>query len=452
MSSHFLIAMFMFLSMGLLLFTGRYIFVAVGAIGATFAVILWGRGGMDMAFYSTFCFVKWYPLLAIPLFVFMGLVLSRSGLADALFEMVYRWLAKVPGGLAIGTVGISALIACMVGGATAATVTNGIIALPSMLKRKYDKRMVTGVVQAGGALGFLIPPSIVFILYGVIARVSIGHLFFAGMIPGFILAAMYAAYIGIRCRLNPSLGPPATEQFTWQDKWASVKAGIAPIIIIFLVLGLYIMGVTTVMESAAVGAACAIGAAALYRRLNWQLISDSMDEGLRVSCLFLWILIAAFLFSAVYDGLGAIKVIEPFFLNLVDPTKVIILMMLTFIGMGTFLDDTAMLLIVAPLYLPIIAQLGLDRVWFGVLYVITCEMAYLTPPFGYCLFLIKGVVPKDSGITMGDIYRSVLPFVAIQAICLALIIKFPQLALWLPHKIIGGGLGRYGGGGGALGE
>jgi tripartite ATP-independent transporter DctM subunit len=437
-----LIATLMFLSMALLLITGRYIFVAIGGIGTIFAIALWGQGGVDMAFYSTYCFVKWYPLLAIPCFIFMGLILSKSGLADDLYEMIYRWFGGTPGGLAIGTIGTSAIIACMVGGATAGTVTNALIALPSMLKRKYNKLMTTGVVQAGGALGFLIPPSIIFILYGVIARVSIGQLFLAGVVPGFILASMYIAYIGIRCRLNPSLGPPAPERFTWSEKVASIKSGIAPIIIIFLVLGLYMMGVTTVMESAAVGAVCSIGAAAIHRKLNWRLISESMDEGLRLSCLFLWILIAAFLFSAVYDGLGGVKVIEPLFSGLTNPMAIIIVMQLTFIGMGTFLDDTAMLLIVAPLYLPMVRNLGLDPVWYGVLYVITCEMAYLTPPFGYTLFIMKGVVPKDSGITLGDIYRSVIPFVAIQAACLALVIAFPQLALWLPHKIVAGAFGH----------
>jgi len=439
-----LIAIMMFASMALLLLTGRHIFVAIGSIGIIFAIALWGKGGFDMGFFSAFCFMKWYPLLAIPPFVFMGLILARSGLADAMYEMVYRWIGRLHGGLAMGTIGISAIIACMVGDATCGTVTAGVIAMPSMLKRKYDKTMVTGVVQAGGALGFLIPPSIIFILYGVIARVSIGHLFLAGVIPGFLLAGMYIAYIGIRCQRNPSLGPPAPERFTMADKLASTRAGIAPVILIFAVLGLLFMGVTTVMESAAVGAVGAIASAAIYRKLNMQVIRDAMDEGLKISCLFLWILTAAFLFAAVYDGLGGAAVLKPLFFRLGNPWLIIAMMQLTFIGMGTFLDDTAMLLIVAPLYLPLVAALGFDKVWYGVLYVITCEMAYLTPPFGYTLFIMKGLVRmkglKEWGITLGDIYRSIIPFVVIQAICLGLIMAFPALALWLPGMFF---LGSY---------
>ena len=432
-----IIALVMFLSMAMLLISGRYIFVAVGSIGAIFAIALWGTGGIDLTFFSAYSFMKWYVLLAIPPFIFMGLILSKSGVADDLYEMIHKWFGGIAGGLAMGTIGISAMIAAMVGEATCGTVTAGLIAMPAMLKRKYNKLMVTGVVQAGGALGFLIPPSVIFIIYGIIARVSIGHLFLAGAIPGILLAVMYVAYIGIRCRRNPSLGPPlpVEERVNWRGKFSSLKGGIAPVVLIFAVLGLLFMGVTTVMESAGVGAVGAIVCAAIHRKLNWSVIKVAMSETLRVSCLFLWILVAALLFSAVYDGLGAVKVLEPLFLSLKNPVVILIMMQASFILMGTFLDDTAMLLIVAPLYIPIVANLGFDLVWYGVLYVITCEMAYLTPPFGYTLFIMRGIVPKE--ITMGDIYRSVIPFVAIQAACLGLVFAFPQLALWLPSVFFG---------------
>ena len=432
-----IIALVMFLSMAMLLISGRYIFVAVGSIGAIFAIALWGTGGIDLTFFSAYSFMKWYVLLAIPPFIFMGLILSKSGVADDLYEMIHKWFGGIAGGLAMGTIGISAMIAAMVGEATCGTVTAGLIAMPAMLKRKYNKLMVTGVVQAGGALGFLIPPSVIFIIYGIIARVSIGHLFLAGAIPGILLAVMYVAYIGIRCRRNPSLGPPlpVEERVNWRGKFSSLKGGIAPVVLIFAVLGLLFMGVTTVMESAGVGAVGAIVCAAIHRKLNWSVIKVAMSETLRVSCLFLWILVAALLFSAVYDGLGAVKVLEPLFLSLKNPVVILIMMQASFILMGTFLDDTAMLLIVAPLYIPIVANLGYDLVWYGVLYVITCEMAYLTPPFGYTLFIMRGIVPKD--ITMGDIYRSVIPFVGIQAACLGLVFAFPQLALWLPSVFFG---------------
>jgi len=436
-----IITIAMFASMMALLITGRQIFLVIGAVGIVSALALWGRGGIDLAFFATTAFLDWYVLLAIPMFVFMGLVLSRSGVADELFDTIYKWAGGLKGGLGMGTIGITSLLAAMVGEATSATITTGVIAVPSMLKRKYDKRMVTGLVQAGGALGFLIPPSVVFILYGVIARVSVGQLWMAGAIPGLILAGMYVAYIGIRCAHNPKMGPPIPpeQRASMREKIRSLRYGIGPVILIFIILGLFFMGVTTLMECAAVAAVGAIVLAAIHRRLSWRLILESADETLKVSTMFLWIVVAALLFSAVYDGLGAKEMMGNMLVQFGggNPYGVIAIMMLSWIGLGTVMDDTAMLLIVAPLYIPVVANMGFSLVWFGVLYVITCEMAYITPPFGYNLFVMKGIVPKDSGITMIDIYRSVLPFVGIQAICLGLLMAFPQISLWLPNLVFG---------------
>lgn len=437
-----LITIVMFASLMALLITGRHIFLVIGAVGIGAALALWGRGGLDLAFYATYAFMDWYVLLAIPMFVFMGLTLARSGVAEKLFDSIYKWAGGLKGGLGMGTIGICALLAAMVGEATSATITTGVIAIPSMLKRKYDKLMLTGLVQAGGALGFLIPPSIVFIIYGVIARVSVGQLWMAGALPGALLAVMYVAYIGIRCARNPKLGPPIPleQRASWGEKFRSLRSGILPVILIFVVLGLFFMGVTTLMECAAVAALGAIVLAAIHRRLNWRLIREVADETLKISTMFLWIVVAALLFSAVYDGLGAKEMMGNILVRFGggSPYAVIGIMMLSWIGLGMVMDDTAMLLIVAPLYIPIVADLGFSLIWFGVLYVITCEMAYITPPFGYNLFVMKGIVPKDSGITMLDIYRSVIPFVGIQVACLGLIMAFPQIALWLPSVVFGG--------------
>jgi tripartite ATP-independent transporter DctM subunit len=333
----------------------------------------------------------------------------------------------------------------MSGTNVAATVTAATIAMPSMLKRNYDKLMITGIVQAGGALGFLIPPSIVFILYGVIAKVSIGHLWVAGILPGILLAVMYIIYIGIRCKIQAHLGPPipVEERATLNEKFRALGAGIAPVILIFIVLGLLFMGVTTLIECAAIGAVGALAAAAINRRLSFQIIKETVEECLAVTCMVLWIFAAALTFGAVFDGLGAVHAMA----NLLEmfsggsPLGTIIVMQLSFILMGMVLDDTAMLLIVAPLYIPLVADLGYSLVWFGVLYVVNCQMAFLTPPFGYNLFLIKGLIPTvapKSGIGMGDIYRSVIPFVVIQAICLLIIVFVPQIALFLPSIVFGG--------------
>ncbi len=432
-----MIAFFMFTSMLLLLLTGREIFAVIGGVGTIAALFLWGLGGEDMPFIAGYSFMKWSPLLVIPLFVFMGLTLQKSGMADKLFHAIYIWMGRVKGGLGMGTVGLCALIATMSGESAAGTVTAGTIALPSMLKRGYNKRMVTGLVQAGGALGFLIPPSIVFILYGMIAKVSIGQLWLAGAIPGLILATLYIVYIGIRCALNPSMGPPipVDERASWGEKLHALVFGVPPLILIFLVLGLLFMGVTTIIECGAIGALGALILAAMNRRLNWGMMREILDETMMISSMFIWIFVTAILFSAVFDGLGAIHIVEKFLNSLAGGNRwgIMIIMQLSFFLMGMVLDDTAMLLIVAPLYIPIVKDLGFSPVWYGVLYVLNCQIAYLTPPFGYNLFIMRGIVPKDSGITMGIIYRSVIPFVILQIICLILVMVFPQLALWLPE-------------------
>jgi len=377
--------------------------------------------------------------LALPPFVFMGLILARSGVGDRLFQALYLWMGRIRGGLAMADVGFSCAVAAMSGTNVASTVTSTTISLPAMLKRKYDKILATGTVLAGGGLGFLIPPSVNFIIYGIIARVSIGHLWVAGILPGILLASMYIAYIGIRCRFQPHLGPPIPpeEQVGWGEKFRALRAGIAPIIIIFMVLGLLFMGVTTLIECSAIGAAGALVAALIHRRLNTQVIREAMHETLSATCLVMWIFSAAVLFSAVYDGLGAIDAIEPV-LRMAPGGALgtIVMMQLSFIFMGMILDDTAMLLIVAPLFIPIVSKLGFSLVWYGVLYVVNIQMAIITPPFGFTLFVMKGVAPKE--VTMADIYRSVWPFVAVQAACLGLLIAFPQISLWLPSIVLGG--------------
>ena len=438
-----LIAALMFGSMILLLLTGRHIFFVIGAVAAISAFTLWGTGGASMVYFSHWGVTRWYMLITLPLFILMGSIISKSRMAENLFEAIYKLAGGLPGGLGMGTIGLCSLIASMSGLNIAATVTAGTVALPPMLKRKYDKIMVTGIVQAGGALGFLIPPSIIFIVYGLIAKVSVIHLWVAGAIPGFLLAGMYIAYIAIRCRRNPKLGPPIPLEerrtITLRDKLISLRSGMVPLLLIFLVLGLLLMGVTSLIEIAAVGAMGALVIAAIYRELNWRVIKETMDSCFKTTTFIIWILMAALLFGSVFHGLGGEHVMERLLVifGLENKWVILALMQLSFFAMGTCLDDTAMLLIVAPLYIPLAASLGFDLVWYGVLYVINCQMAYLTPPFGYNLFIMKGIVPKDSGITLTDIYKSVLPFVGIQALCLGIVIVFPQLALWLPNLILG---------------
>ena len=434
-----LIILIMFGGMIGLLMTGTPIFAVVGMVAVTTAMALWGgSGAIDMAYISAYSsIVKWYPLLAIPLFVFMGLTLSKSGLGDDLFHAMDLWVGHIRGGLLMGTVALCSLIAAMSGLSVAATTISGTIALPAMLKRGYDKRLVVGTVLAAGALGFLIPPSIVFILYGMIARVTIGHLWLAGVFPGALLAGMYIGYVAIRTRLQPHLAPlPRKERPGWQEKVASLKAGAAPLILIFIVIGLLYMGVTTIIECGAVGAVGALTVALIYRRFNWAMFREVLNETLHITCLIMWIFAAAIMFGAIFNGLGAVDAVKVLLIEHGGTGLGAVSMMMTsFIGMGMILDDTAMLLVVAPLYIPTVSELGFSLVWYGVLYVITCQMAYITPPFGYNLFILRGIAPKE--ITLTDIYKSALPFVAIQAITLAILMRFPEISLWLPRVVFG---------------
>ena len=439
--SYELIALLLFSSMMLMLLTGQRVFAAIGAVAAIAALALWGDGGGEMAFAAAMKLMKWYPLLTLPMFIYMGFMLAESGIADDLYRMFHVWFGPVRGGLAIGTIGLMVVVSAMNGLSVAGMAIGAAIALPELLRRGYDKVMVTGVVQAGSSLGILVPPSVVLVLYGMIARQPVGQLWLAGVLPGLLMAALFVIYIAVRCRLQPALGPvlpKAERDVPLAEKIRLLRAGVLPLAIFFCMTGLFLLGVTSLVESSAVGALSATVAALLKRRLTRAVMEETLRKTLGVSCMFMWIILAALCFGAVFDGLGAVRALESFFLeNLgLGPWQVLILMQLSFLLMGAFLDDTAMLVIVAPLYVPLVDALGFNLIWYGVLYTITCQIAYMTPPFGYNLFLMRAMAPPE--VTLADIYRSIGPFVLIMALGLALVMTFPQIALWLPTLRYGG--------------
>ena len=433
------IALFMFAAMMLMLFTGQRVFGAIGAIAAIAALALWGTGGQDIPFAAAMKLMKWYPLLTLPMFIFMGYVLSESRLADDLYRMFHVWFGNVSGGLAMGTIGLMVLISAMNGLSVAGMAIGATIALPELLRRGYDKLMVTGVVQAGSSLGILVPPSVVLVLYAMIARQPVGQLWLAGIIPGLMMAVLFTLYIWIRCRLNPSLGPVADDlgEVTRAEKLRLLGAGVLPLVIFAAMMVPFVNGWTSLVESSAIGALTALFASILKRRMTWEIFHRCTQQTLGISCMFMWIILAALGFGAVFDGLGAVKAIENLFTEQLGlgPWMILILMQLSFIVMGTFLDDTAMLVIVAPLYVPLVGALGFDLIWYGVLYTVTTQIAYMTPPFGYNLFLMRAMAPPEIGLT--DIYRSIIPFVGVMVVALAIIMAFPQIALWLPETVYG---------------
>lgn len=436
------IALMMFLGMLVLLVTGQRMYAIIGFVGAASALALWGSHTITMPFDAAIQTLNWYPLLTLPMFVFMGYMFSETGIADDLYRLFHVWAGPLPGGLAIGTMLMMIIIAAINGLSVAGLAIGATIAMPQMLRHKYDKVMVTGVIQAGSTLGIMIPPSVVLVLYGMIARVPVGRLWFAGIIPGLVMGGLFILYIVIRCLIQPKLGPALPkeelEQITWGERFRMLRAGIIPLVIFVSMTGLFLAGITSLVESAGIGMLSTILAALAKRKLTWKALVDATRKTLGVSAVFMWIIQAALLYSAVFDGLGAVKALESLFLSQwhLSPMVILLMMQATFLLMGTFLDDTAMLVIVAPLYVPLVIRLGFDPVWYGILYTITCQIAYMTPPFGYNLFLMRAMAPPE--ITLADIYKSIGPFLLVMLLALAIVIAFPQLALWLPNLYFGG--------------
>lgn len=378
-------------------------------------------------------------LLAIPLFIFIGCMLEKSGIADEIFEMIYKWLGPVPGGLAVGTVFICVVFAAMVGVVGAATVTMGLIALPAMLKRGYKSTLAIGCISGGGALGFLIPPSVTMIVYASLSNLSIGKMFLAGVIPGFMLASFFMAYILIRSFINPELAPPVPkeERATWSEKFHSVKNLAMPFVLIFSIMGTIFSGLATPTEAAAVGAFVAMIIVLLRTKsltTTLDTVTTAAEKTAKLTSMVLWIIIGCLAFSAVVNTLGLPYLLNDLINSLgVNKWVVLIVMQLSFFLLGMVMDDLPIIMITVPIYVPLVTIMGFDPLWFGILFIVNMQMAYLTPPFGFVLFYMKGVVP--AGISMGDIYKSVWPFITLQLVCLILIMLFPQIVLWLPSVV-----------------
>jgi tripartite ATP-independent transporter DctM subunit len=439
------IALLMFASLMVLFLSGQRVFAAIGFVAAGMALMLYGTGGVEMPFNQAFKLFRWTAIVTLPLFIYMGYIMAQSGIAEDLYRMFHVWFGRMRGGLAIGTVLLMVMISAINGLSVAGMAIGATIALPEMLRRGYDKVLVTGVIQGGSSLGILVPPSVVMVLYGSIASQPVDQLWLAGILPGLFMAALFIVYIWARARMNPDLAPLAPDEdlnIPLSEKLRLLRAGITPILIFLSMTGLFLAGITNLHESAAVGATAATLAALIKGRLTLKVLHETAHKTLAISCMFMWVILAALAFSSVFDGLGAARAVESLFITNweLTPWQVIILMQVSFIVMGMFFDDTAMLVIVAPLYVPLVKMLDLgfdnprdQMIWFGVLYTMTCQIAYITPPFGYNLFLMRGLAPKE--VTLVDIYRSIWPFVAMMALTIALVMAFPQMAMMIPQAM-----------------
>ena len=414
----------------------------IGFVAAVFAITLWGPRHLSILAAAGFSSLRNVNLAAIPLFMFLGLLFKNSGVGDSLFDAAYLTLGRVPGGLAIGCLVISILLGAICGGLVAVIFMLSNIALPAMLKRGYDKHLAIGSITAGGLLGLIIPPSIETIVYSSVTGQSVGRMYLGCFIPGLLMGILYIAYIWIRCRINPSLGPPVPQgpKSEGGHMFAALKAVILPLLLILCIMvGIY-GGIMSPLEASAFGAFGAFVIVAVTGHLTRSVLRESVQGAVFFSGFLAWILIGISCFTSVYQGIGAPKLAIKLATSMPGGAwSAIVLMQVALLGFGTIMDDWAMILIFAPIFSVVVKSLGFSTLWYGVIFLINLQVAFLSPPFGFALFIMRGAAPKELEITMTDIYRSVLPFIGVAILSLLLVMIFPALATFLPNFIIGRG-------------
>lgn len=434
-----LLTLILFACLLTLLATGIPIAFAIGGVAVIFAISFWGIDHIYILASASYSNLQDLNLVAIPLFVLMGWILQKSGIAEDLFDAMHVWMGNLKGGLAMGTILISAIFAAICGELVAAVFTISAIALGPMLRRGYDKHLAVGSVMAGALLGLIIPPSIEIIVYSSVTGESVGRMYLGALGPGLLLAVLYILYIGIICRLRPSLGPPAQEQTTinWRMRILKLKGVIAPLILLLVIVGGIYSGIVTPMEASALGATGAFICAAIYRRLTWKVVKEAVFFTLRITSMIAWLLIALGCFTSVYSGLGALQLAQKIAeampgggWGLIIATQVAIILF------GMFLDDFAVIMIFAPIFVTAVKSVGIDSLWYGVLFVVNMQVAFLTPPYGFCVICMRAAVADEFDISILDIYRAALPFIMLQLICLILIMVFQPLTTFIPRLII----------------
>jgi len=418
----------------LLMFMGVPIAFSLGFLGLATGLYVVGPRILYLFGAIAYGNVDHYGIVALPLFILMAELILVSDIARDGFDAITKWVGALPGGLAVASQIMCALFAALCGASTATTAVIGGIAVPEMLERKYEKRMATGSIAAGGALGVLIPPSILMIIYGVLTEVSIGQLFMGGVIPGVLLMLIRVIYFLVFCSIYPALGP-AVRGATWHDRFRSLLK-IFPLIglIVFLFYALY-TGMATPTELAGVGAAASLLIALAYRRLRWRNLKEAFYKTSQTTSFVLWILISAASFGYVLSYLQLPQQLSDWVLGLsANPYVIIVCINLLLIVLGCIMDPGAIIMVTVPILTPIVDALGFDLVWFGVMFVVNIELAEITPPLGLNLFIMKNVSPPD--VTMNDIIIGALPFMVIDIIVLAMVIIWPSLIMWLPMAMV----------------
>jgi len=424
------------LSLLSLLFTGLPVAFALMGLSAMLLFIFLGPSALFMVVGAAFKQISTEVFIAIPLFVLMAAVLQFSGIASSLYHAMHKWMGSLRGGLAIGTIFIATIIGALSGIGATATVAMGLIALPEMFERGYNKNMVVGAITAGGALGPLIPPSVLMIIVGGYAQLSVGKLFVGGIVPGLLIALGSSLYIGIRCMIKESDGPALSkeEQGNLRNKISELRFVILPVMLIIFVMGGIYGGIFTPTEASGFGAFGSIVIAIIYGKFTFKALNDALNLTFKVSGMIMWLVIGGGCFSALVtvSGTGTLvlDIIQALPFNSVG---IVIVMLVITLIMGMFIDPVAISMICIPIFMPVLKAFSIDPLWFMLLFVIAVVIGYITPPFGLNIFYMKGVAPPE--ITVTHIFRGVMPFVIISILCLALCIIFPPILTWLPSFI-----------------
>ncbi len=416
------------------LLSGAPVAFCLFGLSIIFGLIFIGPPTLFMAFTSLFGNMSQELFLSVPLFVLMATMLEASGIASDLYETMYKWMAGLKGGLTMGTSIICALIDAMSGIGATATITMGVLALPEMLKRGYSRDLAIGCIPCGGALGPLIPPSVIMIIMGGLTGLSVGKLFIGGLIPGLIITFLFCCYVGVRCIINPSLGPPLPleERATWREKFVSLSRVIMAVLLIFLIMGSIYSGACTPTEAGGIGAAGTFIIILIRRKMTRKVLTEALYSSMSINGMVLWLLIGGSSFAAMLNSLGISDYLANFISNVSSsPSVVIWMMLLITLGFGLFMDGASILMICTPVFYPVVNILKIDPIWFGVLFTTAIVIGYVTPPFGMNLFFMKGLVPDD--VTMKDIWRSVFPYTLIMILSLIICFYFPTIITYLPN-------------------
>ena len=412
-----------------LLLTGMPLAMVTLLVALLFAVGWFGPMAVPLITSRVYSFVSSFVFISVPMFVLMAAILDRSGIARDLFDAMKLVGGRLRGGVAVQTIFVAVILAAMSGIIGGEIVLLGLVALPQMLRLGYDRRLAIGVVCAGGALGTMVPPSIVLIIYGLTANVSVGDLFTAAFVPGFMLAGLYIAYILFRSYTDPKVAPPPPEnRISLSEHLPLLRGLVLPMAVVFVVLGSIYAGIASVTEASAIGVAGVIVSTILRREFSFSMLLDASMHTLATVGMIMWIGIGASALVGVYNLMGGIRFISQLITGISDnPTVIILFMMLILFILGMFLDWVGIALLTMPIFVPIIKELGYDPVWFGVLFAMNMQVSFLTPPFGPAAFYLKSVTPPE--ISLGEIFRSLVPFIALQVIAVGLLVMFPALAL-----------------------